>query len=98
MAAAICQRMWRLAAEVAAMIRIDALWLETTPIDMRIGAERLMAQVVQVFGSALAISQIKGCTFKDDFFNCRWALLLAEMQSRYQILVLPDEVWAALPP
>jgi transposase len=36
------------------MIRIDALWLATTPIDMRMGAERLLAQVVLVFGSAQA--------------------------------------------
>jgi transposase len=36
------------------MIRIDALWLATTPIDMRMGTERLLAQVVQVFGSAQA--------------------------------------------
>ncbi len=36
------------------MIRIDALWLAITPIDMRMGTERLLAQVVQVFGSAQA--------------------------------------------
>lgn len=36
------------------MIRIDALWLATPPIDMRMGTERLLAQVVQVFGSAQA--------------------------------------------
>ena len=36
------------------MIRIDALWLATTPIDMRMGTERLLARVVQVFGSAKA--------------------------------------------
>ena len=30
------------------MIRIDALWLATAPIDMRMGTERLLAQVVQV--------------------------------------------------
>lgn len=36
------------------MIRIDALWLATTPIDMRMGTERLLARVVQVFGSAQA--------------------------------------------
>lgn len=36
------------------MIRIDALWLATAPIDMRMGTERLLAQVVQVFGSAQA--------------------------------------------
>ena len=48
------RRLWRLAARVAAMIRIDALWLAITPIDMRMGTERLLAQVVQVFGSAQA--------------------------------------------
>ena len=36
------------------MIRIDALWLCTQPLDMRAGAERLMAHVVQVLGSAHA--------------------------------------------
>lgn len=34
------------------MIRVDCLWLATTPIDMRAGADRLLARVVQVFGSA----------------------------------------------
>lgn len=36
------------------MIRIDALWLATTLIDMRMGTERLLAQVAQVFGAAQA--------------------------------------------
>jgi len=36
------------------MIRIDAMWLAVQPIDMRSGAERLLARVVQVFGSAQA--------------------------------------------
>ena len=34
------------------MIRIDAVWLATEPIDMRAGADRLLATVVQVFGAA----------------------------------------------
>lgn len=34
------------------MIRIDAMWLATEPIDMRAGADRLLARVVQVFGVA----------------------------------------------
>ena len=38
----------------AAMIRIDALWLAVEPLDMRAGADRLLARVVQVFGSAQA--------------------------------------------
>ena len=36
------------------MIRIDALWLAVQPIDMRAGADSLLARVVQVFGSAQA--------------------------------------------
>ena len=35
------------------MIRIDALWLATAPVDMRAGPERLLARVV-VFGCAQA--------------------------------------------
>ena len=36
------------------MIRIDAMWLAAEPIDMRAGADRLLARVVQVFGVAQA--------------------------------------------
>ena len=36
------------------MIRIDTLWLAVEPTDMRAGAERLLARVVQVFGGARA--------------------------------------------
>jgi transposase len=36
------------------MIRIDAMWLAAQPMDMRAGADRLLARVVQVFGSAQA--------------------------------------------
>jgi len=34
------------------VIRIDALWLAVEPVDMRSGADRLLARVVQVFGAA----------------------------------------------
>jgi transposase len=36
------------------VIRIDAVWLAVEPVDMRAGADRLLASVVQVFGSAHA--------------------------------------------
>ena len=36
------------------MIRVDALWLAVQPVDMRAGADRLLARVVQVFGAAQA--------------------------------------------
>ena len=36
------------------MIRIDAVWLALQPMDMRAGADRLLARVVQVFGAAQA--------------------------------------------
>jgi transposase len=34
------------------VIRIDAVWLATQPVDMRAGADRLLSMVVAVFGSA----------------------------------------------
>lgn len=34
------------------MIRLDAMWLAVQPVDLRCGAERLLARVVQVFGEA----------------------------------------------
>jgi transposase len=36
------------------MIRIDAMWLAVQPVDMRAGADRLLARIVDVFGSARA--------------------------------------------
>ena len=36
------------------MIRIDAMWVAVKPIDMRAGADRLLAIVVQDFGAAQA--------------------------------------------
>lgn len=36
------------------MIRIDAMWLAVQPLDMRAGADRLIARVVEVFGAAQA--------------------------------------------
>jgi transposase len=44
-----------------AVIRIDALWLSVEPMDMRVGAERLLARVVQVFGEARAPSRLPVC-------------------------------------
>lgn len=34
------------------MIRVDALWLATEPLDMRAGTETALARVVSVFGAA----------------------------------------------
>ncbi len=34
------------------MIRIDAIWLATEPIDMRVGTDTALARVVKVFGAA----------------------------------------------
>ncbi|EPN22624.1 putative transposase, partial [Pseudomonas syringae pv. actinidiae ICMP 19099] len=36
----------------AAMIRIDAIWLATEPMDMRAGTETALARVIAVFGAA----------------------------------------------
>lgn len=34
------------------MIRVEAVWLSTTPLDLRAGMDTLLARVVQVFGEA----------------------------------------------
>ena len=34
------------------MIRIDAVWLASEPMDMRAGADTALARVVKVFGAA----------------------------------------------
>jgi transposase len=34
------------------MIRVDAIWMSTEPLDMRSGVETALARVVKVFGSA----------------------------------------------
>lgn len=34
------------------MIRIDAIWLATDPLDMRAGTDSVLARVVKVFGAA----------------------------------------------
>jgi transposase len=39
-------------ARVAAVIRIEAVWLAVQPLDMRSGTEAALARVVQVFGCA----------------------------------------------
>jgi transposase len=43
-----------LGARAAEVIRIDALWLSVQPMDMRAGADRLLAHIVKVFGVAQA--------------------------------------------
>jgi hypothetical protein len=40
-------RLCHLVTRLAAMIRVDALWLSTRPLDMRAGTETILAQVVQ---------------------------------------------------
>ena len=44
--------MRRLVARLVTMIRVDALWLSTTPLDMRAGTETILARVVSMFGEA----------------------------------------------
>ena len=46
------ERLCRLVTRLAAVIRVDALWLSTTPLDMRAGTETILARVVSMFGEA----------------------------------------------
>lgn len=40
------------AAPGVAVIRVDAIWMSTEPLDMRAGVETALARVVKVFGAA----------------------------------------------
>lgn len=51
-AAVVCRRLRTLVARLVAVIRIDAIWLATEPLDMRAGMDMALARVVRVFGSA----------------------------------------------
>ena len=51
-------RVRRLDTRGAAVIRVDSLWLAVEPIDMRAGADRRLARVVQVFGAAQGTSRL----------------------------------------
>lgn len=41
-----------MASGVVALIRIEAIWLATEPLDMRAGTDTVLARVVKVFGAA----------------------------------------------
>ena len=63
------------------MIRIDALWLAAQPIDMRCGADTLLARVVQVFGCAQAHHGISRAGLRFPFLNCPRCLVPLHMGS-----------------
>jgi transposase len=44
--------MCSMAARVAAVIRVDEVWLAVDPLDMRAGFDTALARVVKVFGAA----------------------------------------------
>jgi hypothetical protein len=52
LAACGCGGVCELAARVVALIRIDAIWLATEPLDMRAGTDTVLARVVKAFGAA----------------------------------------------
>lgn len=83
------------------MIRIDAMWLAVGPVDMRAGADRLIARVVEVFGAAQAhhgylFANVRGTRMKlvlHDGFGV-WCAARRLNQGRF---VWPDPTTGALP-
>lgn len=87
------------------MIRIDALWLATTPIDMRMGTERLLARVVgeqsrQIESQAQAIgfrdAKIASITFelrrlKARQFAARIERMNAEQRQLFEETMAADQ-------
>ena len=53
------------ATRVAALIRIDEVWMATEPLDMRAGADAALARVVSVFGYARMQALMFGTLFPD---------------------------------
>jgi len=49
------------------MIRIDAIWLATEPMDMRAGTETALARVITVFGAAKP-----HCAYLLAAYRCVW--------------------------
>ena len=52
------------------MIRIDALWLATAPLDMRAGPDKALGRVVEVFGAARAYSGERDRRFRPIVTGC----------------------------
>lgn len=83
------------------MIRIDVMWLAAEPVDMRAGADRLIARVVEVFGAAHAhhgylFANARGTRVKlvlHDGFGV-WCAARRLNQGRF---VWPDATTGALP-
>jgi transposase len=83
------------------MIRIDAMWLAAEPVDMRAGADRLIARVVAVFGAAQAhhgyvFANARGTRMKlvlHDGFGV-WVATRRLNEGRF---VCPDATAGALP-
>ena len=44
--------MYELAQWLVKVIRIEAIWLATEPLDMRAGTDTALARVIKVFGAA----------------------------------------------
>lgn len=63
------------------MIRVDAVWMSTVPVDMRAGTETLLARVVEVFGEA----------------RCHHAYLFANRRSTRMKMLVHDGIgiWLA---
>src|SRR5450830_1740141 len=67
-------RLRHLSARPVAMIRIDAIWLATEPMDMRAGTDTALARVVAVFGAPPASGQVLLAGFStrlSDGIRCR---------------------------
>ena len=64
------------------MIRIDAVWMATQPLDMRSGFDSCLARVIQVFGAAHPHSAYL-------FANASWSgLATGWSKSRWRIFIV----------
>jgi len=75
-----CCCLRRVPSRPVAMIRIDAIWLATEPMDLRVGTAMTLARVIAVFGAAEAALRLSICQSPRDSNESpgtRWDWLMA---------------------
>ena len=82
------------------MIRIDSLWLAVDPMDMRAGAERQLASVVQVFGSAQAHHGYLFANMRTTRISSYWCMMASTCGAQQALMAtqIPPPMATSTPP
>ena len=77
------------------MIRIDAAWLATAPLDMRAGTDTALARVIATFGAAHppTLSALRCCKAARTFALVRGAVICCSTSAVYRAAMKPAKPW-----